>query len=145
MKERKRGRQTELGNSAVRMGMCVYVYMCVCPVLIQSIECGPPSQGPWLPKPVSFCPLCFSSTSLDVLSTGGASLPGPCPGTGLIFEARGETLLLLKSPCPGCKGKIWLQDPVPSGIGATHQDILTSYPMEEGEIGNGKEAWRLPG
>ena len=57
-REKERERETELGNSAVRMGMCVcvYVYVCVCPVLIQSTECGPPSQSLWLPKPVSFCP-----------------------------------------------------------------------------------------
>lgn len=93
-----------------------YVYLCVFPVPIHSFEYGLPSQSL---GPPSLSPLlCLSTISLGCPSLGGVSLHGLCPATGLIFQAREETLLLPKSPCPGCKGETWLPDPVPSGITA---------------------------
>lgn len=105
------------------MHVHVYVHVCVCVqfsvralnVLLHPRVLGPPSLSPSAPLSQHHLP--------DVLSTRGASS----------FQARGETLLLPKAPCPGCKGKMWLQDPVPSGLGARHQDTVTRYPMEEGD------------
>lgn len=143
MGERQRQRQTDLGQLSYEDG---YVYICVCPGLIHSLECGSPPQSPRPPqKPVSFCPCAPAPPLWDVRPSGGVSFLEPCPATSLIFQARGETLLLPKTPCPGCKGKTWLLCPVPSGCRARPQDTLARYPMEEGEIRNWERGRGLAG